>query len=166
MSFVKKWIMCLWFIKMKVVKKSLEIRIYPTKMDKNDNGEKIVSFNKIESNIGIRRFIYSEELKFINDFRRLLIHHGYEDHVIVNKSSCNVILNMLRQDYAFLEKAESSSRQQSQIDLINAFIRYENPNLKSDYPVIKTRKKSRKFTFRIMNNNNNVRITKDKVIIK
>ena len=100
--------MCLWFIKMKVVKKSLEIRIYPTKMDKNDNGEKIVSFNKIESNIGIRRFIYSEELKFINDFRRLLIHHGYEDHVMVNKSSCNVILKMLRNDYAFLEKSEPS----------------------------------------------------------
>ena len=147
---------------MKFVKKCIEIRIYPTKMDKNDNGEKIVSFNKIESNIGIRRFICNEELKLINDFKRLLIHHGYDDHVIVNNSSCNVILKMLRQDYAFLEKAESSSRQQAIRGLINAFKRYGDPNLKSGYPVIKTRKKSRKFTFRIINNNNNVRITKDK----
>ena len=64
---------------MNFINRNLEIRIYPTIMDMNDNGEQIVSFNKIESNIGIRRFIYNEELKFINDFRSLLIHYGYED---------------------------------------------------------------------------------------
>ena len=147
---------------MNFINKNLEIRIYPTIMDMNDNGESIVSFNKIESNIGIRRFIYNEELKFINDFRSLLTHYGYEDKVIVNNSSCNVILKMLRQDCPFLEKAESSSRQQSQIDLVKAFKRHKDPNIKSGYPVIKSRKKTKKFSFRIINNNNNVRITKDK----
>lgn len=147
---------------MKFVKKVLKIRIYPTKMDKNDNGEKIVSINKIESNIGIRRFIYNHVLEFINNFKRLLIQNGYEDKAIVNISSCNVILKMLRQEYSFLEKAESSSRQQAIKDLVNAFKRYENPKIKSDYPVFKHRKKTIKFTFRIINNNYNIRITKDK----
>ena len=147
---------------MKFVKKGIEVRIYPTKVDKNDNGEQIVSFNKIESNIGIRRFIYNQGLEFIDNFKRLLIQNGYEDRPLVNIKSCNVILNMLMDQYPFLKKAESSSRQQAIRDLVTAFKRYENPNIKSDYPVFKSRKKTRKFTFRIMNNNNNVRITKDK----
>ena len=147
---------------MKIVNKNVEIRIYPTKVDVNDNGEKTASINKIESNIGIYRFIYDKELEFINYFRSLLTQHGYKDKVKVNDSSCSVILKMLRQEYSFLEKAESSSRQQAQRDLINAFNRYYNYDLKSAYPVLKTRKKAKKFTFRIMNNNNNVRITKDK----
>ena len=151
-----------WLKNMKVVNKNIEIRIYPTKVDKNDYGEKTASINKIESNIGIYRFIYDEELEFINHFKRLLIQHGYDDKVKVNDSSCSVILKMLRQEYPFLKKAESSSRQQAQRDLINAFNRFYDHDLKSAYPVLKTRKKAKKFTFRIMNNNNNVRITKDK----
>ena len=147
---------------MKIVRKNIEIRIYPTKADFNDNGEKIVSINKIESNIGINRFIYNKELEFINYFKDLLIQHGYDDKVKVNDSSCNVILIMLRQEYPFLEKAESSSRQQTQRDLIQAFKRYHDSNLKSNYPVLKTKKKSKIHSFRIINNNNNIRITKDK----
>ena len=147
---------------MKIVRKNIEIRIYPTKVDFNDNGEKIVSINKIESNIGINRFIYNKELEFINYFKDLLIQNGYDDKVKVNDSSCNVILIMLIQEYPFLEKAESSSRQQAQRDLIQAFKRYHDPNIKSNYPVLKTKKKSKKHSFRIINNNNNIRITKDK----
>ena len=69
---------------------------------------------------------------------------------------------MLGCEYPFLEKAESSSRQQAQKDLINAFKRYDDPYLKSAYPTYKTKKKTLKSTFRIINNNNNVRITPDK----
>ena len=147
---------------MKIVRKNIEVKIYPTKRDINDNAEKIVSINKIESNIGIYRFIYDEELEFINQFKSLLIQNGYDDKVKVNDSSCSVILDMLRQEYSFLEKAESSSRQQAQRDLINAFKRHYNPNIKSAYPVLKTKKKTKQYSFRIINNNNNVRITKDK----
>ena len=150
------------FLKMKIVRKNIEVKIYPTKRDINDNGEKIVSIDKIESNIGISRFIYDEELEFINHFKNLLIQNGYDDKVKVNDSSCSVILDMLRQEYSFLEKAESSSRQQAQRDLINAFKRHYNPNIKSAYPVLKTKKKTKQYSFRIINNNNNVRITKDK----
>lgn len=144
------------------VRKNLEVRIYPTKMDRNDDGEKTASISKIESNIGITRFIYDKELTFIKNFEKLLIQYGYNvNKLIINDKSCNVILKMLRVDYSFLKKAESSSRQQAQRDLINAFKRYYDPTIKSDYPVLKTKKKSNKNSFRIMNNKN-VRITKDK----
>ena len=146
---------------MKVVNKYLNVRIYPAKMDKNNNEEKIVTIDEIESNIGIYRFIYNKELEFINHFRQLLIQNGYKDKVIVNDTSCNIVLNMLMQEYPFLKKAESSSRQQSFRDLKTAFKRYKNHNLKSNYPVFKS-KKNKNDTFRIMNNKNNLRIQKDK----
>lgn len=146
---------------MKVVNKNIKVRIYPSKADKNDKGENIVSINKIESNIGIYRFIYNHELAFINDFKSLLVQYGYDDKVVVNDSSCNVLLKMLRAENSFLEKAEASSRQQSQRNLIQAFKRFHNPNLKSNYPVFK-QKKNAKDNFRIINNNNNVRIQKNK----
>ena len=146
---------------MKVVNKNIKVRIYPSKADKNDKGENIVSINKIESNIGIYRFIYNHELAFINDFKSLLVQYGYDDKVVVNDSSCNVLLKMLRAENSFLEKAESSSRQQSQRNLIQAFKRFHNPNLKSNYPVFK-QKKNAKDNFRIINNSNNVRIQKNK----
>ena len=146
---------------MKVVNKNIKVRIYPSKVDKNDKGENIVSINKIESNIGIYRFIYNHELALINYFKSLLVQYGYDDKVVVNDYSCNVLLKMLRAENSFLEKAESSSRQQSQRNLIQAFKRFHNPNLKSNYPVFK-QKKNAKDNFRIINNNNNVRIQKNK----
>ena len=51
---------------MKVVNQNIEVRIYPSIADKNDKGDKIVSINKIESNIVIYRFIYNHELALIN----------------------------------------------------------------------------------------------------
>ena len=116
---------------MKVVNKNFVVRIYPSKVDKNDKGEKIVSIDKIESHIGGYRFIFNKELEYINEFRRLLIQNGYEDKVIVNDSSCNVLLKMLRQDNLFWKKMESSSRQQSQRNVIQSFKNFHNPNLKS-----------------------------------
>ena len=153
--------MVVFFLGMKVVNKNFRVRIYPSKVDRNDKGEKIASINKINSNIGIYRFIYNKELELINYFRGLLMQNGYDDNVIVDDVSCNVLLKMLLEDYSFLEKAESSSRQQSQRNLIQAFKNFHDPNLKSQYPQFKS-KNNVKETFRIINNNNNVRIQKDK----
>jgi len=38
---------------MKIVKKAIKVRIYLTKVDQNDNGEKTASIDKIESGFGI-----------------------------------------------------------------------------------------------------------------
>ena len=68
---------------------------------------------------------------------------------------------MLKEDNTFLELSESSSLQQTLRDLNTAFKRYFNPNLKSAHPRFKS-KKNKKESFRIQNNNNNVRLTKNK----
>ena len=81
---------------MKLVNMNLEVRIYPSKKDKNDFGEKIVNFTKIDSNIGHCRFIWNKELELINKFKNLLLAHGYDDHVIINKKSCNVLLKHVK----------------------------------------------------------------------
>ena len=65
--------------------------------------------------------------------KKLLIQHGYKDRVKVNKTACDLILNMLRKEFPVLEKSESSSRQQVGVDLKTAFDRYYNPHLKSRY---------------------------------
>ena len=103
--FVKKNILEIFWM-VNLVKKNIEVRIFPGKMDRNDNGEKIASINKIESNMGIRRFIYNEELEFINNFKKMLIQYGYGDDIKikVNDSSCSVILDMLRCEYSFWKK--------------------------------------------------------------
>ena len=69
---------------MKVVNKAIKVRIYPTKADRNDNGEKKANIGKIESNFGIYRFIYDETLIFINNFKNLLLQYGYN----VEKNNC------------------------------------------------------------------------------
>ena len=45
---------------MNVVNKNLKVRIYPSKVDKNDKGEKIANLDSILSNIGISRFIFNK----------------------------------------------------------------------------------------------------------
>ena len=62
---------------MNMVNKSLKIRIYPSNVDFNDNGEKIVSIGKIEQNLGNVRFVWNETLAFINNFKTLSIQNGY-----------------------------------------------------------------------------------------
>ena len=84
---------------MKVVNKYIKVRIYPSKADNNDKGEKIVSINKIESNIGIHRFIYNHELALINYFKSLLVQHGYGDKVIVNDNEIIIKAVQVTQRY-------------------------------------------------------------------
>lgn len=146
---------------MKVVKKNLKIQIYPAKANKNDNGDKIVSMEEIESNIAHARFVWNKSLEFINYFTDLLIQNGYKKHLKIYESEFNTLLNWLKDENPFLQKSESSSLQQSYKDLVNAFKRFFHHDLKSGYPRFKSRKNP-KNSFRIMNNNNNVRIQKDK----
>lgn len=145
---------------MEMINKNLKVRIYPTKVDFNDNREKIVSINKIEQNFGNRRFVWNKNLEFIINFKQLLIQYGYNSYVKINNSSLNILLNMLKEYYPFLKLSESSSLQQTNRDLNIGFKRYHNPELKSNHPKLKT-KNNNKQSFRIQNNNN-IRIEKDK----
>ena len=146
---------------MKVVKKNLKIRIYPAKADRKDNGDKIVSMEEIDSNIAHARFIWNKSLEFINYFTDLLVQNGYEKHLKIYENEFNTLLNWLKHENQFLQKSESSSLQQTYKDLMNAFKRFLRCDLKSRYPRFKSRK-NHKDSFRIMNNNSNVRIQKDK----
>lgn len=51
---------------MRFVNKNLKIRIYPSKADKNDKGDKIVSMAKIDSNMAHVRFVWNKLLEFVN----------------------------------------------------------------------------------------------------
>ena len=83
---------------MNVVNKNLEVRIYPSKVDKNDKGEKIANLDSILSNIGISRFIFNQELAFINNFRRLLVENGYESVEILRKVFAILIPRQIAQN--------------------------------------------------------------------
>jgi putative transposase len=146
---------------MKVVKKNIKIRIYPSKADKNDKGDKIVSIDKIDSNIDHARFVWNKLLEFVNYFTDLLVQNGYERHLKIYENEFNMLLNWLKDEKEFLQKSESSSLQQVYKDLVIAFKRFFRRDLKSRYPRFKSRKNP-KDSFRIMNNNNNIKIKKDK----
>ena len=139
----------------------MKIRIYPSEANKNDNGDKIVSMEEIDSNIAHARFVWNKSLEFINYFTDLLVQNGYEKHLKIYENEFNMLLNWFKHENTFLQKSESSSLQQSYKDLVNAFKRFFRKDLKSCYPRFKSRKNP-KNSFRIMNNNNNVCIQKDK----
>ena len=146
---------------MKVVKKNLKIRIYPSKANTNDKGDKIATMDEIDSNISHARFVWNKLLEFVNYFTNLQTQNGYKKCLKIYVKEFNMLLNWLKDENDFLKKSESSSLQQTYKDQINAFKRFFNLGLKSRYPRFKSRKNP-KDSFRIMNINNNVRIQKDK----
>ena len=145
---------------MKIVKKNLKIKIFPSKVNTNDKGDKIVSVDVIESNMAHARFVWNKILEFINYFTELLSQNGYEKKLKIYDKEFNMLLNWIKDENEFLKKSESSSLQQVYKDLENAFKRFLNPDLKSYYPRFKSRKHP-KYSFRIQNNSNNVRIQKN-----
>ena len=88
---------------MKVVKKNLKIRIYPSKADKNDKGEKIVSKDKIDSNISHARFVWNKSLEFVNNFTNLLVKNGYKKSLKVYNNEFNMLLNGWKMKTIFLK---------------------------------------------------------------
>lgn len=127
-------------LNLKVVNKNLKIRIYPSKVDKNDNGDKIVSMDEIDSNIAHARFVWNKSLEFVQYFTDLLVQNGYERHLKIYEGEFNMLLNWLKDENPFLQKSESSSLQQAYKDLVNAFKRFFRKDLKSRYPRFKSRK--------------------------
>ena len=99
------------------VTEAVKIRLYPTDEQKK----------KINQNIGNRGFIWN----------KMLGKTKYEN-VKPTQKNLNKILNELRNEYPFLEKSESSSRQQVFIDLIKAYNKHKNEG--AGFPKFKSQK--------------------------
>ena len=77
-----------------------------------------------------------------------------------NTKNLNKILNELKIEYLFLEKSESSSRQQVYRDLIKAYNKHKKEK-NTGFPKFKS-KKNPNISFRIQANNNNIHLNKRK----
>ena len=121
------------------VTEAVKIRLYPTDEQKK----------KINQNIGNRGFIWNKMLGKIK----------YENVKPIQKN-LNKILKELRNEYPFLEKSESSSRQQVFIDLIKAYNKHKKEK-GVGFPKFKT-EKNPNISFRIQSNNNNIHLNERK----
>lgn len=117
------------------VTEAVRIRLYPTREQKK----------KINQNIGNRGFIWNKMLGKIK----------YEN-VKPTQKNLNKILNELKIEYSFLEKSESSSRQQVFIDLIKAYNKHKKEK-NVGFPKFKS-EENPNISFRIQANNNNIRL--------
>lgn len=122
----------------KDVTESVKVRLYPTEEQKS----------KINQNIGNRGFIWNKMLGKIK----------YEK-VKPTQKNLNKILKELKKEYPFLNKSESSSRQQVFIDLIHAYNKHKKEGF--GFPKFKSRKNPNN-SFRIQANNNNIRLNEQK----
>ncbi|MBQ6629645.1 MAG: transposase [Methanobrevibacter sp.] len=121
------------------VTEAVRIRLYPTREQKK----------KINQNIGNRGFIWNKMLGKIK----------YEN-VKPTQKNLNKILNELKIEYSFLEKSESSSRQQVFIDLIKAYNKHKKEK-NVGFPKFKS-EENPNISFRIQANNNNIRLNERK----
>ena len=121
------------------VTEAVRIRLYPTSEQKK----------KINQNIGNRGFIWNKMLGKIK----------YEN-VKPTQKNLNKILNELKIEYSFLEKSESSSRQQVFIDLIKAYNKHKKEK-NVGFPKFKS-EENPNISFRIQANNNNIRLNERK----
>ena len=120
------------------VTEAVKIRLYPT-----DEQKKIIN-----QNIGNRGFIWN----------KMLVKIKYEN-VKPTQKTLNNILKELRSEYPFLEKSESSSRQQVFMDLIKAYNKHKKEG--AGFPKFKS-EKNPNISFRIQANNNNIRLNERK----
>ena len=120
------------------VTEAVKIRLYPT-----DEQKKIIN-----QNIGNRGFIWN----------KMLVKIKYEN-VKPTQKTLNNILKELRIEYPFLEKSESSSRQQVFMDLIKAYNKHKKEG--AGFPKFKS-EKNPNISFRIQANNNNIRLNERK----
>ena len=121
------------------VTEAVKIRLYPT-----EEQEK-----KINQNIGNRGFIWNKLLGKIK-----------HENVKPTQKNLNKILNELKIKYPFLEKSESSSRQQVYRDLIKAYNKHKKEK-NAGFPKFKS-KKNPNISFRIQANNNNIHLNERK----
>lgn len=129
---------------MTFVNKGLKIRIYPS--------DDIIPL--IHQYIGNARFTWNN---ILGRYKKL-----YESSKEVHPtlSIFNTILNELKEEYSFLKEGESTSLQQVNRNLVQAFNNFFKEN--NGFPKFKAKKHSRN-SFRLQNNNHSIRIEKNKI---
>ena len=112
----------------------------------------------LEQNMGNHRFVWNNILARYNDLYRLFKTNNCPLNPTI--SNLNAILKMLKQEYPFLRKGESTSQQQMFRDLNKAFTKFFNK--KAGYPRFKS-KKNPVQSFRIQKNGGNIKITNKRI---
>ncbi|MBE6498792.1 MAG: transposase, partial [Methanobrevibacter sp.] len=133
-----------------VVNEGLKVKLYPDKVMKD----------KFNQSLGNARFVWNNLLTEYQKTFELFKQHGYTK-LKCNQTTFNTMLTMLKKQYPFLYKSESSSLQQVYRDLLHAFNGFFKKN--SNYPKFKS-KKNPKNGFRIQNNKN-IKITSNTIVL-
>ena len=107
----------------------------------------------MKKNIGCCRFVYNQMLGFKKA--------AYDAMGIsLSETELKNVIPSLKRMYPFLKEAESSSLQQAVTDLFRAYKNFFDNPRRFGFPKFRSRKRSRA-SFRIVLNNNNVRITEN-----
>ena len=133
-----------------IVNEGLKVKLYPDK----------VMVDEFNQSLGNARFVWNNLLTEYQKTFELFKQHGYT-RLKCNQTTFNTMLTMLKKQYPFLYKSESSSLQQVYRDLLHAFNGFFK-NI-SNYPRFKS-KKNPKNGFRIQNNNN-IKITSNTIVL-
>lgn len=133
-----------------IVNEGLRVKLYPDKVMKD----------KFNQSLGNVRFVWNNLLTEYQKTFELFKQHGYT-RLKCNQTTFNTMLTMLKKQYPFLYKSESSSLQQVYRDLLHAFNGFFK-NI-SNYPRFKS-KKNPKNGFRIQNNKN-IKITSNTIVL-
>ena len=133
-----------------IVNEGLKVKLYPDKVMKD----------KFNQSLGNARFVWNNLLTEYQKTFELFKQHGYT-RLKCNQTTFNTMLTMLKKQYPFLYKSESSSLQQVYRDLLHAFNGFFK-NI-SNYPRFKS-KKNPKNGFRIQNNKN-IKITSNTIVL-
>lgn len=137
-----------------LVSKSFKIRIYPNKTQEA----------LIINNIGCARFVYNKLLE-----ERKVAYEQYRDNKKALWEYNYKTEKELKAEFPWLAEVESSSLQQSRIDLSKAYTNFFNSishKSKGNSQFPKFHKKGMKDSFRVMLNNGNIKIDFDSYKIK
>ena len=116
--------------------------------------------DKFNQSLGNARFVWNNLLTEYQETFELFKQHGYTK-LKCNQTTFNTMLTMLKKQYPFLYKSESSSLQQVYRDLLQAFNGFFKNT--SNYPKLKSKKNPKK-GFRIQNNNN-IKIINNTIVL-
>lgn len=110
-----------------MVNKGVKVRIYPNNIQKE----------QFHNNFGGVRFVYNNILERLNK-----LYQKYPKQYKLNLKLINIFLNQLKQEFDWLSSVESTSLQQSSMDLLKSYINFfKNPMI--NFPKFHSKKHTR-----------------------